>query len=126
MASAPPTPHPDVLPDPGRVAAARRLLAEASPGVHDRLAGLAAQLTGAPAALVCLVTDVEVPVGSCGLPASLVSRPLPLEGSPCAVTVGLGAPVVVPDAAQDERLAALPADRKSTRLNSSHANISYA
>jgi PAS domain S-box-containing protein len=109
MASAPPPPPPDVLADPGRVAAARRLLAEASSGVHDRLARLAAQLTGAPAALVCLVTDAEVPVGSCGLPASLVSRPLPLEGSPCAVTVGLGASVVVPDAAQDERLTALPA-----------------
>nr|WP_232807153.1 SpoIIE family protein phosphatase [Geodermatophilus chilensis] len=98
-----------MLTDPGRVAAARRLLAEASPGVHDRLAELAARLTQAPAALVCLVTDVEVPVGSCGLAASVVGGPLPLEGSPCAVTVELGVPVVVPDAAQDERLAALPA-----------------
>ena len=109
MASAPPPPRPDVLTDPERVAAARRLLAEASPGVHDRLAELAARLTQTPAALVCLVTDAEVPVGSCGLPASVVSGPLPLDGSPCAVTVGRGAPVVVPDAAQDERLAALPA-----------------
>jgi PAS domain S-box-containing protein len=109
MASAPPSPPTDVLTDPERVAAARRLLAEASPGVHDRLAELAARLTQAPAALVCLVTDAEVPVGSCGLPASVVSGPLPLDGSPCAVTVGRGAPVVVPDAAQDERLAALPA-----------------
>ncbi|MGY1762754.1 SpoIIE family protein phosphatase [Geodermatophilus sp. SYSU D00779] len=109
MASAPPSPRSDVLTDPWRVAAARRLLAEASPGVHDRLAELAARLTQAPAALVCLVTDVEVPVGSCGLPASVVSGPLPLDGSPCAVTVGIGVPVVVPDAAQDERLAALPA-----------------
>ena len=48
MASAPPSPRPGVLTDPGRVAAARRLLAEASPGVHDRLARLAAQLTSAP------------------------------------------------------------------------------
>ena len=109
MASAPPPPWTDVLTDPERVAAARRLLAEASPGVHDRLAELAARLTQTPAALVCLVTDAEVPVGSCGLPASVVSGPLPLDGSPCAVTVGWGAPVVVPDAAQDERLAALPA-----------------
>ena len=109
MASALLQPWSDVLSDPGRVAAARRLLAEASPGVHDRLAELAARLTQAPAALVCLVTDAEVPVGSCGLPASVVSGPLPLDGSPCAVTVALGVPVVVPDAAQDERLAALPA-----------------
>jgi PAS domain S-box-containing protein len=109
MASAPPPPWTDVLTDPERVAAARRLLAEASRGVHDRLAELAARLTQTPAALVCLVTDAEVPVGSCGLPASVVSGPLPLDGSPCAVTVGRGAPVVVPDAAQDERLAALPA-----------------
>jgi PAS domain S-box-containing protein len=109
MASAPPSPLADVLADPGRVAAARRLLAEAAPGVHDRLARLAARLTGAPAALVCLVTDAEVPVGSCGLPASVVGGPLPLDGSPCAVTVRLGVPVAVPDAALDERLAALPA-----------------
>ena len=109
MASALLQPWSDVLSDPGRVAAARRLLAEASPGVHDRLAELAARLTQAPAALVCLVTDAEVPVGSCGLPASVVSGPLPLDGSPCAVTVALGVPVAVPDAAQDERLAALPA-----------------
>ena len=109
MASAPPSPQADVLADPGRVAAARRLLAEAAPGVHDRLAQLAARLTGAPAALVCLVTDAEVPVGSCGLPTSVVGGPLPLDGSPCAVTVRLGVPVAVPDAALDERLAALPA-----------------
>jgi PAS domain S-box-containing protein len=109
MASAPASSEPGLLADPGRVAAARRLLAEASPGVHDRLARLAARLTGAPAALVCLVTDVEVPVGSCGLPASVVSGPLPLDGSPCAVTVRLGVPVAVPQAAHDERLAALPA-----------------
>ncbi|SHN81928.1 PAS domain S-box-containing protein [Geodermatophilus obscurus] len=109
MASGPPSPRTDVLTDPGRVAAARRLLAEASAGVHDRLAQLAARLTQAPAALVCLVTDAEVPVGSCGLPASVVSGPLPLAGSPCAVTVGLGVPVAAPDAAQDERLASLPA-----------------
>src|SRR3712207_689509 len=109
MSSAPPPPGPDLLTDPGRVAAARRLLAEATPGVHDRLAELAARLTSASAALVCLITDAEVPVGSCGLPASVVSGPLPLTGSPCAVTVALGAPVVVPDAARDERLAALPA-----------------
>src|SRR5918997_2663414 len=88
MASALPSLRSDVLTDPGRVAAG---------------------LTQAPAALVCLVTDAEVPVGSCGLPASVVGGPLPLAGSPCAVTVGLGVPVVGPDAAQDERLAALPA-----------------
>ncbi|MGY1681594.1 SpoIIE family protein phosphatase [Geodermatophilus sp. SYSU D01176] len=109
MSSAPPPSGPDLLTDPGRVAAARRLLAEATPGVHDRLAELAARLASASAALVCLVTNVEVPVGSCGLPASLVSGPLPLDGSPCAVTVRLGAPVVVADATQDERLASLPA-----------------
>jgi PAS domain S-box-containing protein len=109
MASASPPSWSGVLRDPGRVTAARRLLAEASPGVHDRLAGLAARLTGVSAALVSLVTDVEVPVGSCGLPAAVASRPLPLDGSPCAVTVGSGVPLVVPDAARDERLAGLPA-----------------
>ncbi len=109
MASTLPSPEPDVLSDSGRVAAARRLLAEAAPGVHDRLAGLAARLTAAPAALVCLVTDVEVPVGSCGLPASVVDSPLPLDGSPCAVTVGHAASVVVSHAGHDERTAHRPA-----------------
>jgi PAS domain S-box-containing protein len=109
MASAAASSAPGLLTDPARVAAARRLLAEASSGVHDRLARLAARLTGAPAALVCLVTDVEVPVGSCGLPASVFSGPLPLDSSPCAVTVRLGVPVAVAQAAHDERLAALPA-----------------
>src|SRR3712207_7188650 len=33
---------------------------------------------------------------------------------------------VDPSAARRDRVAVLPADRKSTRLNSSHANISYA
>lgn len=106
MASAPPPS--DVVTDPRRIAATRRLLAEAAPGVYDRLAELAARLTGAPMALVCLTTDVEVPVGSHGLPDSVTGGPMPLDGSPCVVTVGLGSPLVVGEAAGDERLAALP------------------
>ncbi|WNV75968.1 SpoIIE family protein phosphatase [Geodermatophilus sp. DSM 44513] len=104
-----PTPPPGVLADEDRVVAARRLLAEASPGAYDRLAGLAARLASAPTALVCLVTDVEVPVGACCLPASVVGATLPVEGSPCAVTVAAGVPLVVPHAAHDERTAHLPA-----------------
>jgi PAS domain S-box-containing protein len=101
--------HPDPLHDLHRVAAAHRLLADVSVGAYDRLARLAARLTTAPAAVVCLLTDEEIVLGSFGLPAAVSSGPLPLAGSPCAVTARLGSPLVVWDAATDERLADLPA-----------------
>src|SRR3712207_7511316 len=60
--------------------------------------------------------DRQVPVG--GLPDQLLGYPL---GLAVAVFAGIGPGVEV-----NILLAEVLADRKSTRLNSSHANISYA
>ena len=99
----------DVLADAERRASAARLLVDL-PGrdPYDRLARLAARLVDAPAALVCLVTDEEHLIGSAGLPDGF-PPPLPLDGSPCALAVSLGVPVVAPDARAHEQLSALPA-----------------
>src|SRR3712207_8046605 len=52
----------------------------------------------------------------------------PLARRDHAAAAHPGAPAVVRNCARDDRRghADLPEDRKSTRLNSSHANISYA
>ncbi len=98
-----------VLGDSDRLAAAARLLFDLpGKGAYDRLAGLAARLADAPAALVCIITDREHLIGSHGLPEGS-AEPLPLDGSPCAVTVEAGAAVVAPDATAHDRLAGLPA-----------------
>jgi GAF domain-containing protein len=104
-------PHLDRLADPARLAAARRLLGDLpSSAAYDRLARLAARLVGAPMALVCLVTEQEVVLGSAGLPIEATDR-LPLGGSPCAVVARSGGPVSAPDAPADDRLAELPSTR---------------
>ncbi|MCV2490609.1 SpoIIE family protein phosphatase [Geodermatophilus sp. YIM 151500] len=112
MATLEPPRVPDRLTDPERLAAAARLLGDrpGSPS-YDRLARLAARLVGAPSALVCLVTDAEVVLGSDGLPEIAAADELPLAGSPCAGTVRLGTPLAAEDAAGDERLRDLPAAR---------------
>ena len=98
----------DRLVEPARLAAARRLLGDlTSTAAYDRLTRLAARLVGAPMALVCLLTDEEVVLGSHGLPIEGADR-LPLSGSPCAVVARLGTPVSAPDAPADDRLADLP------------------
>ncbi|WP_432541968.1 SpoIIE family protein phosphatase [Kineococcus sp. SYSU DK002] len=102
-----------------RVAGAHRLTAEgvraaerlvqAPPGpALQRLAGLAARLLSAPASQVSLVTGVQTVAAVAGQDPALVGTSVPLADSPCAVTAGSGAPLVVPDAAADERVAALP------------------
>ena len=91
--------------DVERLAAARRLLGDLpAGGAYDRLARLAARLVGAPQALVCLVTDEEVVLGSYGIPSVAADDRLPVESSPCAVVASRGAPVSALDAAADDRL----------------------
>ena len=105
----PSSPAAGVIGDADRLAAAGRLLvALPGKGAYDRLAGLATRLADAPAALVCILTDREHLIGSSGLPEG-AAEPLPLDGSPCAVTVAAGTAVVAPDATTHDRLAELPA-----------------
>ncbi|WP_409330131.1 SpoIIE family protein phosphatase [Trujillonella humicola] len=101
---------PDPLADPHRIAAARRLAVEVSgPAAFDRLSGLAARLLGAARATVTLYTDRETVVGGHGLPAGAVGGRALLTGPLSALTVGSGRPLVVPAAAADPRVAAIPA-----------------
>jgi PAS domain S-box-containing protein len=74
----------------------------------DRLAALAAHLLGAPAAQVSLLTDVQLVAGGAGLPAGTVGSESPLEDSLCTVTAAGSSPLVVADAAGDERVRDLP------------------
>jgi PAS domain S-box-containing protein len=100
----------EVLRDPHRVAAARRLLLEVvGPAAFDRLSALAARLVGAGHAKVTLFTDQDVVVGGYGLPAGVVGGPALLTGALSAITVRCGRPLNLPAAAQDERVADLPA-----------------
>ena len=101
---------PDVLADPHRIAAARRLFVEVpGPAAFDRLSGLAARLLGAGQAKVTLYTDRETVVGGHGLPPGVVGGRALLTGPMSALTIRAGEPLVVPDAAADARVAALPA-----------------
>ncbi|WP_345770295.1 SpoIIE family protein phosphatase [Blastococcus saxobsidens] len=103
-------PAEDPLTDPLRVAAARRLLLEVTgPAAFDRLSALAARVLGVGHAKVTLFTDHDVVVGGYGLPAGVVGGPALLTGELSAITVRTGRPLVVPNAAQDERVASLPA-----------------
>lgn len=108
--SRPAPPVADALTDPLRVAAARRLHAEVSgPAAYDRLSGLAARLVGAGHAKVTLFTDQDTVVGGYGLPPGVVGGPALLTGALSAMVVRSGAPLAVPDARQDPRVADLPA-----------------
>jgi GAF domain-containing protein len=103
------TAGPDPLDDPARLAFTRRLVAEL-PGSapFDRLAGLTARLLRVETAQVVLFTDVAVAVGGAGRP-TVVGPSSPLADAPGAVAVRLGTPLVVPDAATDPRVCAVPA-----------------
>ncbi len=96
------------LDDPRRVSAARRL----APVTHgnevlDRLSGLAARLLRAGSAQVSLLTDVQVVAGGVGLGATAAVHS-PREHSLCTVTARSAVPLVVSDAASDERVLGLP------------------
>src|SRR5947209_12793637 len=73
------------------------------------------------------IRDIGVTgVQTCALPISLLAIALNLAAIWIVVRVN---PSVSPSTANvesAEKIAAVMADRKSTRLNSSHANISYA
>jgi GAF domain-containing protein len=92
--------------DPARIAHVRRLVLEARGDAIDRLARLAAQVTGAPYAQVSLLTDRQVVAGLHGL--ELPERESPLEDSLCTVTATAGEPVSVSDGPADDRVSALP------------------
>jgi PAS domain S-box-containing protein len=98
------------LQDPHRTAAARRLLLEVpGPAAFDRLSGLAARLLGAGHAKVTLFTDQDTVVGGYRLPAGVVGGPAGLVGALSAIVVEAAAPLVVPCAGEDERVARLEA-----------------
>ena len=100
----------DVLRDPHRIASARRLLVEVpGPAAFDRLSALAARLVGAGHAKVTLFTDQDTVIGGYGLPAGVIGGPALLTGALSAIVVRDGAPMNIPDAAHDERVAGLPA-----------------
>jgi GAF domain-containing protein len=106
-----PAPHRvdvDPLEDPRRVEVARRLLADMRGEAVDRLARLAAQLTGATYAQLSMLTDRQVIAGIHGLDLTPEQREAPLAESLCTVTARSGAPLLIDDAADDERVAALP------------------
>jgi GAF domain-containing protein len=100
----------DPLLDPARIAAARRLLREVSGHAEfDRLSGLAARLVGAEHAKVTLFTDGDLVIGGFGLPEGVVGGPALLTGALSAITVRQAAPLNLPVAADDERVADLSA-----------------
>jgi PAS domain S-box-containing protein len=100
----------DPLHDPERVAAARRLLREVSgPAAFDRLSRLAARLVGADHAKITIFTDGDLVVGGYGLPEGVVGGPALLTGALSAITVARAAPLNLPSATDDERVAHLPA-----------------
>ena len=74
----------------------------------DRLAGLAARLLAAPSSQVSLLSDVQTVAAGMGLPVGAVGAESVLADSLCTVTASHGAPLVITDAASDERVAHLP------------------
>ncbi|TFV64042.1 UNVERIFIED_ORG: GAF domain-containing protein [Bacillus sp. AZ43] len=108
-AAAIPADH-DPLHDPERIAAARRLLLEVpGPAAFDRLSALATRLLDAAHAKVTLFTDHDVVVGGHGLPAGVIGGPALLTGALSAIVVTTGAPLDIPEARDDDRVADLPA-----------------
>jgi PAS domain S-box-containing protein len=100
----------DALHDQHRIAAARRLLLEVyGHAAFDRLSALAARLLGTGHAKVTLFTDQDTVVGGHGLPPGVVGGPALLTGALSGFVVRTGAPLVVPYAAEDERVVGLEA-----------------
>ncbi|MET0763944.1 MAG: SpoIIE family protein phosphatase [Blastococcus sp.] len=110
-ASRAPSPaEPDPLLNPHRIAAARRLFLEVhGHAAFDRLSALAARIVDAGHAKVTLFTDQDTVVGGFGLPPGVVGGPALLTGALSAIVVRQGAPLSLPDALDDPRVADLPA-----------------
>ena len=92
--------------DPGDAAATVRRLATTALGARSlqRLTDLATRLLGCDCAQVSLLGEAQTALAGTGLPPGGVGTQLPLTDSLCAVAVATGAPLVVPDAARDERV----------------------
>lgn len=92
-----------------RSAVVRRLVAGSDRSSSlDRLCELAAALLDAGSAQVSLIGVSQVVVGGHGAGSSLLGLETPASESLCTVTVGLNAPLVVPDTTLDERVNTLP------------------
>ncbi|ANH38024.1 putative diguanylate cyclase YegE [Nocardioides dokdonensis FR1436] len=105
----PGTPHGSAPPPDVRSAVVRRLVAGSDRSSSlDRLCELAAALLDAGSAQVSLIGETQVVVGGHGAGSAAVGIETPAEDSLCTVTVGLGAPLVVPDAVADVRVGGLP------------------
>ena len=99
----------ELLADPARVAAVRRVLMGGStaPGL-DRLTRLAAELLEASHAQVSLLAEEQVVASVFGSEPTEDERTGPLAESLCTITVRLGAPFSVTDALADPRVRDLP------------------
>ncbi|ABS02435.1 putative PAS/PAC sensor protein [Kineococcus radiotolerans SRS30216 = ATCC BAA-149] len=97
--------------DVDRGASTRRLLSSAPVVALDRLTVLAARSLDAPTAHLSLLGEERHVVAATGPGADPRGHAGPLAGSLCAATAVEGLPLVVPDCAADERVAALPAVR---------------
>ena len=103
----------DRLRDPERLRRLRDtgLLDAGADTTLDRLTGMAARLIGAPTSVVSLVTeDRQVFAGQAGLGGAAASvRETPLSQSFCRYVVADDAPLIITDAATDERVCDHPA-----------------
>ncbi len=91
-----------------QVQAAQRLVQAPVNPALQQLTGLAARLLAAPAAQVSLLTEVQTIGAVAGQDPALVGSTGALADSLCTVTAAGGGPLVVEDAAADERVASLP------------------
>jgi GAF domain-containing protein len=89
--------------------ATERLLGSVGNPALERLAQLASRLLDAPASQVSLVGAEETVGAAAGLASGSSGARSALQDSVCFVTARLGEPLVVPDAAADDRLADLGA-----------------
>ncbi|MFB9315597.1 SpoIIE family protein phosphatase [Nocardioides plantarum] len=74
----------------------------------DRLARLAAQLVGAGSAQVSILAEEQTVMGGFGEAAQSVGKRSAIADSLCSVTLDAAEPLLIPDAADDERVRDLP------------------